>query len=234
MVAINGFTVSGDRAAIGIRTYTVPGTTVALPVRAEVAPLLIGYATEYHRTVERLVPGWCWGYAYRAVRGGTTPSFHSAGIAIDLNAPKHPLGTAPSASLTPAQIARIRLLCHKYGLRTGIDYVGRKDSMHVEVILPRAEALALVKRLQAPPAPAKPPAAKPPAYPGYLLKRGMRDKTSGGPIARVQVRLHVDRSNGGDGIFGPRTEAAVRSYQRTVRGLGVDGIVGPQTWNALF
>jgi peptidoglycan hydrolase-like protein with peptidoglycan-binding domain len=32
-----------------------------------------------------------------------------------------------------------------------------------------------------------------------------------------------------DGIFGPRTEEAVKTLQQN-KGLGVDGIVGPQTW----
>ncbi|HXC84831.1 MAG TPA: peptidoglycan-binding domain-containing protein [Trebonia sp.] len=40
-----------------------------------------------------------------------------------------------------------------------------------------------------------------------------------------------------DGVYGPKTQAAVRAFQQAmahqVRGFSVDGIVGPQTWQAL-
>jgi peptidoglycan hydrolase-like protein with peptidoglycan-binding domain len=36
-----------------------------------------------------------------------------------------------------------------------------------------------------------------------------------------------------DGIFGPKTHAAVDTFQKS-KSLGVDGIVGPLTWGALI
>jgi peptidoglycan hydrolase-like protein with peptidoglycan-binding domain len=57
---------------------------------------------------------------------------------------------------------------------------------------------------------------------------------SGEPVRRAQraLRRTPDLGLTVDGVFGPKTEAAVKSFQQG-EGLTVDGIVGPQTWQAL-
>ncbi len=58
-----------------------------------------------------------------------------------------------------------------------------------------------------------------------LLKRGSK----GEDVAKVQRFLGITA----DGIFGVKTEAAVKEWQHS-RGLVADGIVGDKTWGAMF
>ena len=68
-------------------------------------------------------------------------------------------------------------------------------------------------------------------------------KGSTGPAVRaVQDQINFRNNRNGhtltvDGVFGPRTQAAVRAFQQgvayDVRGFPVDGIAGPLTWQAL-
>jgi len=62
----------------------------------------------------------------------------------------------------------------------------------------------------------------------------LREGASGAAVTKLQQELTADGfSTGGvDGSFGAKTLAAVESFQRA-HGLGVDGIVGGQTWGAL-
>ena len=53
-----------------------------------------------------------------------------------------------------------------------------------------------------------------------------------GNIAQDDLNTLGFSIGGLDGIFGVKTQEAVRSYQRKV-GLSVDGIVGCNTWRAL-
>lgn len=74
------------------------------------------------------------------------------------------------------------------------------------------------------------------SYPGTPLRRG----SSGPNVVVIQVALNrisqnypaIPKIPAVDGIFGSRTEAAVRAFQQ-IFGLSADGIVGPATWNEL-
>ena len=63
-----------------------------------------------------------------------------------------------------------------------------------------------------------------------MLRRG----SSGDAVEALQKKLLAKGVNPGsaDGIFGPKTEDAVRRFQER-EGLQVDGIVGPKTFGAL-
>ena len=75
-----------------------------------------------------------------------------------------------------------------------------------------------------------------PSYPGTPLRRG----TTGPSVVTVQASLNriaqsypaIPKIPVVDGIFGSRTEAAVRKFQE-IFNLTPDGIVGPATWYAL-
>ncbi len=63
--------------------------------------------------------------------------------------------------------------------------------------------------------------------------RTLQEGSSGAAVKAIQVilsRLVQDLDI--DGIFGPNTETAVKSFQAD-NDLEQDGIVGPQTWRAL-
>jgi peptidoglycan hydrolase-like protein with peptidoglycan-binding domain len=87
------------------------------------------------------------------------------------------------------------------------------------------------------------PAARPLALTGcpsnvpVLPWRVLRIGSRGPDVTALQHMLRgwsdINRfSVAADGIYGPRTAAAVRSFQR-FRGLRIDGVVGPQTWGSL-
>lgn len=77
-----------------------------------------------------------------------------------------------------------------------------------------------------------PPSGPSVPYPGRIHLQGNR----GGIVTIIQQQLNKRGASprlAEDGIFGPATRAAVVAFQRR-NGLLVDGVVGPQTWGALF
>lgn len=107
--------------------------------RGDVATIFTYLINRFDREVEPVAeaagqPEDDWGWASRPIRGKTTDlSNHASGTAIDLNAPRHPLGKV--GTFNAAQVRGIRsILAALAGVvRWGGDYPGRKDEMHFEI-----------------------------------------------------------------------------------------------------
>jgi hypothetical protein len=149
LLSSNGWSASADQNEIGIKSYPVKGTKIKLRCSEKVAPLLIGFAEEFHELIEPIDEGTLddWGYCFRNVRGSTDKlSNHSSGTAIDLNASKHQLGKV--GTFPAEKVPMIRALAKKYGLRWGGDYKSRADEMHFEIDLSEAKVVALIGSLK--------------------------------------------------------------------------------------
>lgn len=183
----------------------------------------------FNRLLDQLVPhipggldkGACWGYENRAIVGGVTTSFHAYGLAIDINAPENPYrGDGTPGPHAMPDIANT--IARSLGMEWGGSWESPKDYMHFEVHLTPAEVASMVKST---PTPAKI------TYSAYAHgmapgKRTVRVGSAGDDVKYVQRwigNLTVD------GYFGTATEAQVKWYQH-MRGITVDGIVGPVTW----
>jgi len=146
----NGWPASADPEAIDIVRKRVPGTDLKLRVAKAVAPLLIGFAAEFHKLVEPIDATKTlddWGWCYRKVKGSNTVvSNHSSGTALDLNAQSHPLGAV--GTFNDEQVKIINRLCRKYGLRFGGNYRNRKDEMHFEIALNAVQVETLIRGLE--------------------------------------------------------------------------------------
>lgn len=223
--AQNGWPASENRDSIGInKDFEVAGVKFPGGVKSGDVSTVLGYvAAQFHNRVEPLVGGWCWGWAYRDVRGGSSLSNHAAGCAIDVNAPNHALGKKGTFSaVKEAEIKRIVAECHGV-VRWGGTY-SRPDEMHFEVVGTPAQVAEAARKLGGTSAP--PPSATP-----ALLQRGSR----GEQVERLQRVLnawypHLNLDE--DGIYGAATEAAVRELQRRST-IHVDGIAGPVTLGVL-
>lgn len=125
----------------------------------DVATVLTWVAEQFHARVDRLGEG-CWGYNYRPIRGKSSGfSNHASGTAIDLNAPKFPMGTR---RMTAAQRDACRAIAAEAGcVRWGGDWPGSGvDEMHFEIQGGPLAVSVAAQRLRRAPAP-KPPAPTP-------------------------------------------------------------------------
>lgn len=126
--------------------------------KGDVLTIFTHLAEWYNKEIEPIRKDWSWGYNYRVVRAGVSLSNHAAGMAVDFNAPRHPLGTSPYANFSEAQVSKIVAKMKSWGgvVRWGGTYSGRKDPMHFEVIGSAKQVAALAKALNGGSKPSKP------------------------------------------------------------------------------
>jgi peptidoglycan hydrolase-like protein with peptidoglycan-binding domain len=103
---------------------------------------------------------------------------------------------------------------------------GRKPDPDLNMAEFRASVQAIMDG-NGPPAPII-PEVEPQPQPGQAPRPTLRRPAEGELVKVVQSKVGVPA----DGKFGPKTEAAVRVFQRN-HALTPDGIVGPKTWQAL-
>lgn len=95
-----------------------------------------------------LISGWCWGYGNRAIAGTNSPSNHSWGLAVDLNAPDNPIKY--DGTLVTDMPSWVVDLFAKYGWAWGGDYVGNvHDGMHYEFMGTTSDAVAATHAAEA-------------------------------------------------------------------------------------
>jgi peptidoglycan hydrolase-like protein with peptidoglycan-binding domain len=138
----------------------------------------------------------------------------------------------------------VQMDAYRRGVAAILKKVGRKSDFcagHKEYALPSGRksdpnfdmaafrvSVASIMSGTAPP-PVLIPAAEPPAGAGAFPGRPtLRRGASGDLVKIIQAKVGAVV----DAEFGPKTEAAVRAFQRS-KGLVPDGIVGPKTWSAL-
>lgn len=227
-----------------------------LPVRAELADLTAMLCDLTELMGYDLVPGWCWGFACRAISGTKTASNHSWGLADDLNAPNNPYastawhaknakGTFPFGLRLSCDIPeQVITLWETHGYGWGGRYKTKPDPMHFEFLGSIADAAAYTDRLRsflagnghpAPPPPAPLPPTKPnptrPTKEQIMALPTLRKGSKGQHVRNLQGLLIAHgNSITVDGAFGPRTDAVLRDWQRRTTVLTSDGIAGPATW----
>jgi len=210
----NGWPLSPPRSS-----RQVPGTNVYLTVAdGPAGDLLMYVAEQFHKRVERLdETADDWGYSYRAnTNNPSVWSNHASATAIDLNATRHPNGKG--GTFTKAQYAEIDRILAEVDNR--VAHLRGYDEMHFEIRGTKAQVEAAARKIKG----GGPTTAPKPSFP--TLKRG----STGPEVERIQRVLNVSPA---DGIFGPVTESAVKSFQRA-SGIADDGIVGPVTWEYII
>ena len=148
----NGWPATSNARSIDVRPLVIGRANIAPGVAYHHgnAVVLQYVFTQFHHRVEKLRPGWCWGYYYRQNRNSSGLSNHASATAGDANAPLHPNGVPRSRNLSPKQIDTIHDILrevnstpHGVIVRWGGDYTRTVDAMHFEIVGSQTATLAV-------------------------------------------------------------------------------------------
>lgn len=229
---------SGFPNCQGDKIATVVVSDLRLGARREIIPLVAVLVTRLERARGKKfrpspVPGstpTSGGFACRAIAGTQTPSNHSWGLAVDLDAPDNPQLTAelhrqphPLRKEFPGgRVMRSTMpmeaeaIADRLMFRWGGTFVTKPDPMHFEFMGSVADAERLSRGVE--------------KKVGDRLRRG-----DGGPgVKRAQQLLKEAGFDPGriDGDFGENTERAVNAF-KAANDLEVNGVVGTKMWRLL-
>jgi hypothetical protein len=178
-------------------------------VHKDLHELISLLCAETERRGYKIRRDWSWGYASRPIAGTKTPSNHSWGLAVDLNAPTNPQRRPLTTNMPPWMTA----LWRSYGFRWGGDYTSSTpDPMHYEFMGTPAQAREQTARARA-----------------ALGVRDEEDVIVEAVVKGIQEELiaagfrdHEGKVLVADGKWGRRTQAAFRNMTRTA--MRADGI----------
>lgn len=159
VTSYNGWPASPDPDAIGVdKGFAVEGISFPGGVKSGDVETVLRYVLgQFHRHVEALIPGDCWGYEWKqASHSPESLSCHASGTAADVNAPLH--GDGASGTFTPVQVDWIHQILRDVGgvVRWRDDI---PDEMHFEISGTPEQVAAAAAQL---PHTTQPPTATPP------------------------------------------------------------------------
>jgi hypothetical protein len=175
-----------------------------LPVRREVAPIFAALVRDLEAARGRpFRPDWSWGFACRPIAGTRTPSNHSWGLAIDLDAPENGFQKGvpgPGKNTMPSSASRIAA---EYMMRWGGDYRVSADPMHFEFMGTPKQADALVRALDLREGEQDVEALK-------VMVRGIQEELNAAGFRDKEGKALTP-----DGNWGAKTQYAFRNMVRT-------------------